>query len=73
MKCLWLWFDGNEKQETFEDGIERGIEQKTIEDAKAMLEENCNVDLICRVTKLSLNQVERLKEEIEIILLFKLK
>lgn len=38
-----------------------------------MLEENCNVDLICRVTKLSLNQVERLKEEIEIILLFKLK
>ena len=73
MKCLWLWFDGNEKQETFEDGIERGIEQKTIEDAKAMLEENCNVDLICRVTKLSLNQVERLKEEIEIILLFNLK
>ena len=65
MKCLWLWFDGNEKQETFEDGIERGIKQKAIEDAKAMFEENCNVNLICRVTKLSLNQVERLKEELK--------
>lgn len=65
MKCLWLWFDGNEKQETFEDGIERSIKQKAIEDAKAMLEENCDVDLICRVTKLSLNQVERLKEELK--------
>lgn len=38
-----------------------------------MLQENFDVDLICRVTKLSLNQVERLKEEIEIILIFKLK
>lgn len=65
MKSLWLWFDGNEKQETFEDGIERGIKQKTIEDATAMLEENCDVDLVCRVTKLSLNQVERLKEELK--------
>ena len=65
MKCLLLWFDDNEKQEAFEDSIERGIKQKAIEDAKAMLEENCNVDLICRVTKLSLNQVERLKEELK--------
>ena len=65
MNCLWLWFDGNEKQETFEDGIERGIKQKAVEDATAMLEENCNVDLICRVTKLSLNQAERLKGELK--------
>ena len=68
-------FDGNEKEEAFEDGVERGykkgvehgikhgIEQKTIDVAKAMLQENCNVDLICRVTKLSLDEVEKLKEE----------
>ena len=70
-------FDGNEKQEAFEDGLERGVkkgyklgvedgvEQKAIEDAKAMLQENCDVDLICRVTKLSLDEVEKLKEEFE--------
>ena len=70
-------FDGNEKQEAFEDGIERGykkgiddgikhgIEQKAIDVAKAMLQENCNVNLICRVTKLSLDEVERLKEELK--------
>ena len=74
-------FDGNEKEEAFEDGIERGIkkgyklgiehgikhgiEQKAIEDAKAMLQENCNVDLVCRVTKLSLDEVEKLKEELK--------
>ena len=54
-------FDGNEKEEAFEDGVE----QKAIDVAKAMLQENCDVDLICRVTKLSLNQVERLKEELK--------
>ena len=66
-------FDGNEKEEAFEDGVERGvkkgyklgIEQKAIEDAKAMLQENCNVDLVCRVTKLSLDEVEKLKEELK--------
>ena len=66
-------FDGNEKEEAFEDGVERGykkgyghgVEQKAIEDAKAMLQENCNVDLICRVTKLSLDEVEKLKEELK--------
>ena len=66
-------FDSNEKQEVFEDGVERGVkkgyklgvEQKAIEDAKAMLQENCNVDLICRVTKLSLDEVEKLKEELK--------
>ena len=77
-------FDGNEKEEIFEDGvergvkkgyklgvehgieqgIERGIEQNKIEVATGMLQENCNVDLICRVTKLSLDEVEKLKEEL---------
>ena len=74
-------FDGNEKEEAFEDGVERGVkkgyklgvedglergvEQKAIDVAKAMLQENCNVDLICKVTKLSLNEVEKLKEELK--------
>ena len=66
-------FDGNEKEEAFEDGVERGvkkgyklgIEQKAIDVAKAMLQETCNVDLICKVTKLSLDEVEKLKEELK--------
>ena len=67
-------FDGNEKEEAFEDGLERGVkkgyklgvedgvEQNKIDVAKVMFQENCNVDLICRVTKLSLNQVQNLKK-----------
>ena len=58
-------FDGNEKEEAFEDGVERGVEQNKIDVAKVMLQENCNVDLICKVTKLSLNQVQKLKEELK--------
>ena len=69
-------FDGNEKEEAFEDGVERGfkkgvehgikhgIKQKAVEDAKAMFRENCDVDLICRVTKLSAEEVQKIKEEL---------
>ena len=74
-------FDGNEKEEAFEDGVERGykkgvehgikhgieqgIEQKAIEDAKAMLKKNYNVNDISEITKLSLDEVEKLKEELK--------
>ena len=66
-------FDGNEKEEAFEDGVERGVkkgyklgvEQNKIDVAKAMLQESCDVNLICRVTKLSLDQIEKLKEELK--------
>ena len=66
-------FDGNEKEEAFEAGVERGvkkgyklgIEQKAIEVAKTMLQENCDVDLICRVTKLSAEEVKKLREELK--------
>ena len=58
-------FDGNEKEEAFEDGVERGIKQKAIDVAKAMLQKNYDVKDICEITKLSLNQVERLKEELK--------
>lgn len=59
-------FDGNEKEEAFEDGLERGVKKGyklgVEQTAKEMLQENCDVNLICRVTKLSLDEVERLKE-----------
>ncbi len=66
-------FDGNEKEEAFEDGVERGykkgiehgIKHGIKQTAKEMLQENCNVDLICKVTKLSLDEVEKLKEELK--------
>ena len=58
-------FDGNEKEEAFEDGLERGVKKGyklgVEQTAKEMLQENCDVNLICRVTKLSLDEVERLK------------
>ena len=61
--------DGNEKQEAFEDGLERGVKKGyklgVEQTAKEMIQENCDVNLICRVTKLSLDEVERLKEELK--------
>ena len=54
-------FDGNEKQEAFEDGIE----QKAIDVAKAMLQKNYDIKDICEITKLSLDEVEKLKEELK--------
>ena len=66
-------FDGNEKEEAFEDGVERGVkkgyklgvEQNTIDVAKAMLKKNYNVNDISEITKLSLDEVEKLKEELK--------
>ena len=66
-------FDGNEKEETFEDGVERGVkkgyklgvEQNTIDVAKAMLHKNYDIKDICEITKLSLDQIEKLKEELK--------
>ena len=58
-------FDGNEKEEAFEDGVERGVEQKAIDVAKAMFQKNYDIKDICEITKLSLDEVEKLKEEFE--------
>ena len=62
-------FDGNEKEEAFEDGLERGVKKGyklgVEQTAKEMIQENCDVNLICRVTKLSIDEVERLKEELK--------
>ena len=66
-------FDGNEKEEAFEDGVERGykkgyghgVEQNKIDVAKAMLKKNYNVNDISEITELSLDEVEKLKEELK--------
>ena len=64
-----MLFDGNEKEEAFEDGLERGVKKGyklgVEQTDKEMLLENCDVNLICRITKLSLDEVERLKEELK--------
>ena len=66
-------FDGNEKEEAFEDGIERGykkgyghgVEQNKIDVAKAMFQKNYDIKDICEITKLSLDEIEKLKEELK--------
>ena len=70
-------FDGNEKEEAFEDGVERGfkkgvehgikhgIEQKAIEVAKTMVKKKYDIKDICEITKLSAEEVEKLREELK--------
>ena len=60
--------DSDPFQDTLEDGIrmgiEQGIEQNTIETAKRMILEECDTDLICNITKLSAEKVQKLREEL---------
>jgi hypothetical protein len=44
-----------------EEGIEIGVEKVTIE----MLKLNLNLDIICKTTKLTLEQIEQIKTKIE--------
>ena len=43
-------------------GVEQGVEQNKVEVALNMLRENTNSDFICRVTGLSLDEVEKLRK-----------
>ena len=43
-------------------GVEQGVEQNKVEIALNMLRENTNSDFICRVTGLSLDEVEKLRK-----------
>ena len=45
-------------------GVEQGVEQNKVEVALNMLRENTNSDFICRVTGLSLDEVEKLRKEL---------
>ena len=61
--------DGNQLEDTFNDGIrlgmDRGIKQTKIETAQAMLKESCDIELITKVTNLTKEEVQKLKEELK--------
>ncbi len=52
--------DGEEAGE--EKGREEGSTTKAIEIAKSMLEENIDIDIICRCTGLSKEKIKKLKD-----------
>ena len=47
----------------FRSGKAEGVKQSKIDIAKAMLKENCVIELIAKVTDLSIKDIEKLKEE----------
>lgn len=53
------------RREGFEDGVEKGIERGVEEErrdiALRLLRENVNLDFICKITELSLQQIQNLK------------
>ena len=65
---LYYDYDELKKQEAYElgeaSGVEQGVEQNKVEVALNMLRENTNSDFICRVTGLSLDEVEKLRKEL---------
>ena len=50
-------------EEGKEEGIEEGSKQKAYEIAKSMLEENISIEAIVKFTKLSIEEIEQLREE----------
>lgn len=58
---LYYDYDELKKQEAYELGEASGVEQNKVEIALNMLRENTNSDFICRVTGLSLDEVEKLR------------
>ena len=55
-------YDELKKQEAYELGEASGVEQNKVEIALNMLRESTNSDFICRVTGLSLDEVEKLRK-----------
>ena len=51
------------KAEGLKEGKTEGVKQSKIDIAKAMLKENCVIELIAKVTNLSIKDIEKLKEE----------
>ena len=52
------------KAEGLKEGKAEGVKQSKIDIAKAMLKENCVIELIAKVTDLSIKEIEKLKEEL---------
>ena len=48
-------------EQGIEQGIQQGIEQKTIEIAKKLKEQNIDIEVISKVTGLSIKEIENLK------------
>lgn len=59
---LYYDYDELKKQEAYELGEASGVEQNKVEIALNMLRENTNSDFICRVTGLSLDEIEKLRK-----------
>ena len=53
------------KRLEFEAGMEQGIEREKSEIAKKMLNESCNVEFISKITNLSIEDIQKLKEELK--------
>ena len=51
------------KEEGISQGISQGAEQKAIETAKEALKNNISIELISKITGLSLEQVEQLAQK----------
>ena len=51
------------RAEGLKEGRAEGVKQSKIDIAKAMLKENCVIELIAKVTNLSIKDIEKLKEE----------
>lgn len=49
----------------YQASMENGSEQRTIEIAKTMLNESCNVEFISKITNLSIEDIQKLKEELK--------
>ncbi len=53
----------NGKEEGMKEGIEEGTKSNRIIVAKKMLEKNININDISEITELSINEIEKLKQE----------
>ena len=51
-----------QRQEAYESGVEKGLQQKAIETAKNMLKEGLSVEQISRCTSLTVDTIDKLKE-----------
>ena len=60
-KLLYYDYDALKKGEIYDEGFDAGVEKT----AKAMLKENFNIELIAKVTNLSYEDIEKLKEELK--------
>ena len=60
-KLLYYDYDALKKGEIYDDGVEKNNKEV----AKAMLKENSSIEFIAKVTNLSYEDIEKLKEELK--------